>query len=160
MPLLIAFLFLFERTSKALILDGLRLQQLEVGLWFLTRDWGRVAVVRAPNPNDYTSGQWQGPGSSALQRRIPTKIESNQVKCLLGEERVQYVWIDTWADSERESHPQGDLNHFYGAFLLGFLWPMILVCLVLSLYLVYLSILPRVRSHLSVKMDSSEEAYG
>ena len=70
------------------------------------------------------------------------------------------MWIDTWADSERESHPQGDLNHFYGAFLLGFLWPMSLVCLVLSLYLVYLSILPRVRSHLSVKMDSSEEAYG
>ena len=66
------------------------------------------------------------------------------------------MWIDTWAASEI----QGDLNHFYGAFLLGFLWPMILVCLVLSPYLVYLSILPRMRAHLLVKMDSSEEAYG
>ena len=70
------------------------------------------------------------------------------------------MWIDACAGSERELRPQGSLNHFYGAFLLGFLWPMILVCLVLSPCLVYLSILPRMRAHLLVKMDSSEEAYG
>ena len=28
--------------------------------------------------------------------------------------------------------PSGSLNHFYGAFLLGFLWPVALLCLVLS----------------------------
>ena len=41
-----------------------------------------------------------------------------------------------------ESHPPGCLIHFCGAFLLGFLWPVILICLVLSPYLVYLRILP------------------
>ena len=46
------------------------------------------------------------------------------------------MWIDTWADSGRESRPRGSLSHLYGAFLLGFLWPMILICLVQSPYLV------------------------
>ena len=60
----------------------------------------------------------------------------------------------------RESLPRGSLNHFYGAFLPSFLWPIILICLVPSLYLVYLRILPCVHAHLSAKMDSTEEAYG
>ena len=76
------------------------------------------------------------------------------------EKEVPYVWVDTWADSERESHPRGSLNHFYGASLLGFLWPIILLCLVLSLYLVYLRVLPCVHEHLLAKMDSSKEDYG
>ena len=62
--------------------------------------------------------------------------------------------------SERELRPHGTLKHFYGAFLLGFLWPITLLCLVLSLYLVYLRVLPCVHMHLLAKMDSSEEAYG
>ena len=70
------------------------------------------------------------------------------------------MWIDTQVDSERELRPRGSLNHFYGAFLLGFLWPIILICLVQSPYSVYLRILPCVRAHLLAKMDSSEEAYG
>ena len=70
------------------------------------------------------------------------------------------MWIDTRADSEKESHPRGSLNHLYGAFLLGFLWPIILLCLVLSSYLVYLRVLPCMRVHLLAKMDSSKEAYG
>ena len=40
------------------------------------------------------------------------------------------------------------------------LWPIILICLILSLYLVYLRISPRVRAHLLAKMGSTEEAYG
>lgn len=44
----------------------------------------------------------------------------------------------TWVGSERQLHPHGGLNHFHGAFLLGFLWPVILLCLVPSPYLVYL----------------------
>lgn len=44
------------------------------------------------------------------------------------------------------------------ALLPGFLWPIVLLCLVLSLYLVYLRVLPCV--HLLAKMDSREEAYG
>ena len=70
------------------------------------------------------------------------------------------MWINTRADSERESRPRGGLNHVCGAFLPGFLWTVTLLCLVLSPYLVYLGILPRVRAHLLAKMDSSEEACG
>ena len=38
--------------------------------------------------------------------------------------------IDTRVGSERVM-PCGNLNHFYGAFLLGFLWQIILLCMVL-----------------------------
>ena len=52
------------------------------------------------------------------------------------------MWIHTWVGrgrwSERELHPHGNLNHLYGAFLLGFFWPIILFCLVLSPYLIHL----------------------
>ena len=66
----------------------------------------------------------------------------------------------TWVGSERQLHPHSGLYHFHGAFLLGFLWPVIFLCLVLSPYLVYLRILPCVHVYLLAKMDSSEEAYG
>ena len=85
-------------------------------------------------------------------------FDSETVKCLLGGKRVQCMWIDTWADSERELLHHGNLNHLHGAFLPGSLWPITLICLVLTLYLVYLMILPCVRTHRSVKVDSSEEA--
>lgn len=63
--------------------------------------------------------------------------ESSDVsKCLRGGKIVQYMWLDTWVGSETELHPCGSLNHFYGPFLLGFLWPTIFICLVKSLYLV------------------------
>ena len=41
-----------------------------------------------------------------------------------------------------ESHPCDSLIYCYGAFLWGFLWPIILICLAPSLYLVYFRILP------------------
>ena len=47
-----------------------------------------------------------------------------------------------------------------GALLPGFLWPIILICLVLSLYLVYLRLIPYVHMHLSTKIYSSEEIQG
>ena len=56
--------------------------------------------------------------------------------------------------------PSWSLNHFHGAFLPPFLWPVILLRLALSPYWVDLRNLPRVRAHLSAKVDSSEEAYG
>ena len=70
------------------------------------------------------------------------------------------MWKDTRADTERESRPRDSLNHLYGAFLPGFLWLIILLCLVLSPYLVYLRVLPCVRVHLLARMDSSEEPCG
>ena len=56
-----------------------------------------------------------------------------------------------------ESHPHGSLNYVYGVFLPGFLCPIILICLVHSLYLVYLRILPCVRTRLLAKMDPTEK---
>ena len=36
------------------------------------------------------------------------------------------MWIDIWADSESLNLARrGSLNYFYGAFLPGFLWPII-----------------------------------
>ena len=83
-----------------------------------------------------------------------------QVKHSLGGKSVQYMWIDTQVGSERDLHPHGGLRPFYGAFLSSVLWPIILLCLVLSAYLVYLRILPCVQTHLLTEMDSTEEAYG
>ena len=82
-----------------------------------------------------------------------------QIKCLLGEKKSR-VRVDIHMGGLRESHPRGSLNHLYEAFLLGFLWPIILICLVQSLYLVYFRILSCVCTQLLVKMDSTEEAYG
>ena len=54
--------------------------------------------------------------------RIPTKTESSQTSkvCIRRKNRVQYLWIDTQADSERvaESYPCGILNYFMGYFFL------------------------------------------
>ena len=50
------------------------------------------------------------------------------------------------------------MNHLYGA-ILGFLWPVVLLCLVLSPYLVHLSILPCAYLHLLAKMGSSKERH-
>ena len=61
---------------------------------------------------------------------------------------------------KRAPCPRGSLTHLYGAFLPGFLWPVILLCLVLSPYLVYLRVLPCVYVHPLARMDSSEEACG
>ena len=43
---------------------------------------------------------------------------------------------------------------------MGVLWPIVLLCLALSSYGVYLRLLPCVHMHVLAKMDSSEEAYG
>ena len=67
--------------------------------------------------------------------------------------------MDRHTGKLRESRPRGSLNLSYGVFLLEFLWPIILLSLVLSLYVVYLKVLPCAHMHLSAKMDSSKETY-
>ena len=52
----------------------------------------------------------------------------------------------------RRRVPHGSLNYLHGAFLLGFLWPIILICLVRSAHLVYLGVLP-VCVHASLSQD-------
>ena len=59
-----------------------------------------------------------------------------------------------------ESHLCGSLNYFYGAFLPGFLWPIILICLVHSPYLVYLRIFPCVHTQLLAKMNFTGRGLG
>ena len=104
----------------------------------------------------HTSGQRWGP-DFGFAEKFPQRLKAViQVKCLLGGERIQCKWIDTEMGSEREPYLCGSLNHFYGAFLLGFLWPCFAwfwVCLV------YLRVL-QACLHISAKMDSSEEVYG
>ena len=63
----------------ATIMSGLGLQWLEAGFQFPARDWGPSTAERALNPNHQASGQIQGPGPLALQKRIPTKTESSEI---------------------------------------------------------------------------------
>ena len=74
------------------------------------------------------------------------------------------MWIDTQTDSGRERvaelHPWGNLYYFYGVSLLYFLWPIILICLVHSSYLVYLKVFPCIHMHVLAKMDFSGKVYG
>ena len=65
------------------------------------------------------------------------------------------MWTDTQADTERELSSRGSFSHFYGAFLPGFLWPVILLCLVPSLYLVYFRNLLWGHAQLLAKLDST-----
>ena len=60
----------------------------------------------------------------------------------------------------RESCPQGSLNHFYGSFILGFLWPVILLCLVLRLsskFVLRLSQGPPMCVHVSLSQDGFQQ---
>ena len=54
-----------------------------------------------------------------MRKRIPTKTNSSEAKCLLGGKRVKYPWIDTQTGSERvpqarsfESLSWGDSSGF------------------------------------------------
>ena len=147
------------------ISSGLGLQCLEVGLGFPTRNWAGLwqwkhqILATRPVVSDI------GPDPLALQKRISTKMESNGAsKAFIKKGKVEYVWTVTQEDSDgervTESHPHGSLNYSDGIFLPGFLWPIILICLVHSPYLVYLSILPGVHTHLLVKVDPTKKASG
>ena len=104
------------------------------------------------------------PGFSALQKRIPTRMESSEASTVFIRRRKSAVCVDRqWqaqGETVAESHSHSSLDYFNGMFLPGFLWPIILICLVHSLYLVYLRILLCNRMCLLAKMDSSAEGYG
>ena len=55
--------------------------------------------------------------------------------------------------------PSWWFESLWGSFLPGF-FCLVLICLVLWPYLVYLRVRSCVRAHPSAKMESSEEAYG
>ena len=89
------------------------------GLGFPARDGSRGRRRESLRAERSTSGQWQGPGPSALQKR--QKIVK---RVFIKRKKVQYVWIDTRADSGKdrvaELRPRGSLNYFHGVFLPGF----------------------------------------
>ena len=70
--------------------------------------------------------------------------------------RVHVNRLASWA--QRESHAHGSLNYLCEASLLGFLWPVILLCLILSLF--GLSWGPTGCAHILTNLGSSEEASG
>ena len=46
----------------------------------------------------------KGPSPQLFRKELPQRGKVvKRVKCLLGRKGVQYMWTDTWADSERES---------------------------------------------------------
>ena len=125
---------------------------------------GWVTVVKTPDPSHQTSGQWQDPWPFSFAEKNLTKRESNETsRVFIKRENVQYMWMDTQADSGRErvakSHPHGSLNCCYWVFLLGFLRPTILICVVHSPYLIYLGILPccgRILPYISTSQSSGQ----
>ena len=95
----------------------------------------------------------KGLGPSALQKRIFMKMESSEASIYWEEKKYSaHRHMGVLRDKVTESHPRGNLNSFYGTFLLGFLWPIILICLVRSSYLVYLRILPCVCMHVLAQL--------
>ena len=100
----------------------------------------------------------KGPGPSALQKRFSTKTESSEAsKAFIKGEMVQ----DTGILRERvRVAPSWQFELLFGVLIPGFLWPIILIYLAHSLYLVYLWIPPCVRMYLSAKVDFTEKASG
>ena len=105
-----------------------------------------------PSPGDFTNPRME-PRSPKLQA---DSLSSELQGSLLERKRVR---VDRHPDRLRDSCPCVRLNRLHGASRLGFLWPAVLLCLVLSLHLVYFKDLACVFVYLLAKTDSSEEAY-
>ena len=118
------------------------------GVWVPSQRWRLVAAVKAPVPRPVVSDE--GPGHSALQRRISTETESREASQVCIRRKESTIRVDR-RRGVPEPRPRGGLSPFPGALLPGFLWPVILVRLVPSPRLVHLGILPPVRTHLSAK---------
>ena len=81
-----------SETLAVLISSGLRLRWLGAGLGFPARDWAgsqqykHQVLATRPVVSD------TGPGPSALQKRIPTEMESSEAsKVFSGRKTVQYM---------------------------------------------------------------------
>ena len=150
---------------------------------FLHQIWSRVALAYSSFKQDFSSQpetevtpcnestetqplDHQGPGASdkALAHQLwinefPREMGSSETSKAFIRRKNCIVHVGWLMGELRESCPHGSLNHFYGAFLPGFLWPIFLLCLDLSPYLLYFRIFPCMCMQLSVIMDFSEEAY-
>ena len=104
----------------------------------------------------------KGPGLLALQKRIPTKVESSGTSQVFIKRRKSTVCVERHPGRLRvpELHPCGSLNYLYGVFLMGFPVTSRLLCLVHSPHVVDLRVLPCVCTHLLAQMDFTEKVYG
>ena len=126
--------------------------EIEARSWW----WEYQSLANRPVVSD------KGPGLQLCRKEFLQRWKV--VKQVFIIRKKSTVYVDRYTGRLRgrapESCPQSSLHYFYGTFLLVSLWPIILICLVQSPYLVYLRILSNVLMHLLAKMDSTEEAYG
>ena len=82
-----------KKDQRDMISSGLHLQWLGAGLGFSAREWPGSQMGK------HRFRFWP----STFQKKISTKTESSEAgKVFIKRKRVQYMWIDTWADSEGE----------------------------------------------------------
>ena len=114
------------------------------------------------------TGPHKGLGLSALQKKIPTKMESSEKSkvFITRKKSPVHVAIHTggqthkWVQRELLSLPLWWPELLLWGVSSTFSWLVILTCLVQSPYLVYLRILPCVCTYHLVKMDFTKEVYG
>ena len=89
------------------------------------------------------------------------ETESSQTnKVFIRGKKIKYAWVDRWGRLRKNLLPCGCLNPLYEAFLPGFFLASHLICLVLSLYLAYLRLLPHVCSALSQRWILAKRPMG
>ena len=112
--------------QMVVILDGLSLQRLGSGLGFPARDW---AGLHGESTRSYPLDR----ALLTFQKRIPTKTESNETSIEFTKRKKSTINVDRHTGRLKgrvpELCPHGNLNYFYGVFLPGFLWPVIIICL-------------------------------
>ena len=134
--------------SVMLILGGLSLQWPEAGSPFLARDGGWPAESAAARPAlespttrppEPVARPWP---VSCVQMNFHIEMESGETSQVFTRRKKNstHMWIDICVDIDvgglRQLCACGSFNHWFEA-LLSFLWPIILICLVLSPYLAY-----------------------
>ena len=117
--------------------------------------WVHQILATSPVVSD------KGPSPSALLKRISAKIKSSEASRIFIKRTKSTLHVDRHMGGLRaraaEVHQNCSLNYFYKALLPGFLWPIILICLIHSSYLVNLRILPCVHMHLLARLDFTEK---
>ena len=94
----------------------------------------------------------------AFRKTIPTKIESSEIGKVFIRRKKSTVYVDRHTGRLRgRIAPSWQFKLLICGISSRFPWPIILICLVQSSYLLYLRILPCAHTHLLAKM---KEVYG
>ena len=122
-----------------------------------SQHWVHQILATSPVVSD------KGPNPSALLKRISAKIKNSEASRIFIKRTKSTLHVDRHMGGLRvrvaEVHQNCSLNYFYKALLPGFLWPIILIYLIHSSYLVDLRILPCVHMHLLARLDFTEKMY-